>query len=110
MLRSQRHAQVLLVSTLKRKLNDLETKETEEIRQLELEHSLLGGELEAEKELILKVTIEKTTNVIIRVEFFSIGVINVSNKPDFKKSGFSMISDFECPIFGSTLYSQILDL
>ena len=58
-LRSQRHAQVLLVSTLKRKLNDLETKETEEIRQLELEHSLLGGELEAEKELILKVTIEK---------------------------------------------------
>ena len=79
MLRSQRHAQVLLVSTLKRKLNDLETKETEEIRQLELEHSLLGGELEAEKELILKVTIEKTTNVIIRIEFISIGVINVSN-------------------------------
>ena len=54
-LRSERHAQVLLVSTLKRKLRDLETKETEEIRQLELEHSLLGGELEAEREQIQKV-------------------------------------------------------
>lgn len=54
-LRNQRRRQIQIVSTLKMRLSDIETKVTEDIKQLELEHSLLAGEYEAESEKLKKV-------------------------------------------------------
>jgi hypothetical protein len=48
----------LVVSTLKRRLSELETNEAEEIRQLELEHSLLAAELDAERASLKKVQLD----------------------------------------------------
>merc|ERR1712223_2369666 len=52
--RKEYQSQLEIVSTLKRQLNDLELKETEEINQLELERSLLNAEFDCETQKISK--------------------------------------------------------
>ena len=52
--RNEYQSQLEIVSTLKRQLNDLELKETEEINQLELERSLLNAEFDSETQKISK--------------------------------------------------------
>ena len=52
--RKEYQAQLEIVSTLKRQLNDLELKETEEINQLEFERSLLNAEFDSETHKISK--------------------------------------------------------
>ena len=52
--RKEYQSQLEVVSTLKRQLNDLELKETEEINQLELERSLLNAEFDCETQKISK--------------------------------------------------------
>ena len=52
--RNEYQSQLEIVSTLKRQLNDLELKETEEINQLELERSLLNAEFDCETQKISK--------------------------------------------------------
>ncbi|CAB4067828.1 Pleckstrin homology-like domain family B member 3,Pleckstrin homology-like domain family B member 2,Pleckstrin homology-like domain family B member 1 [Lepeophtheirus salmonis] len=47
-LKSQRHAQILLLSAVKRQLSDLESEAAEGLKELELERSLILGEREAE--------------------------------------------------------------
>merc|ERR1712242_480484 len=51
-MKSEYQVQLQTVSTLKRQLNDLELKETEEINQLELERSLLNAEFDSETQKI----------------------------------------------------------
>ncbi len=53
-VRSEYQAQLQIVSTLKKQLNDLELKETEEINQLEFERSLLNAEFDCETQKISK--------------------------------------------------------
>lgn len=53
-LRSEYQSQLQLVSNLKKKLNDLELKETEEIDQLEFERSLLNAEFDSESQKLSK--------------------------------------------------------
>jgi hypothetical protein len=53
--KNQRNSQILLVWSLKKKLAELESKLTEDIKQLELEYSLLAAECDAEKENLRKV-------------------------------------------------------
>ena len=55
MVRSERSAQVHIISALKRKLAEHETNETEEIQQLELEFSLLAAELDEKNAAVAKV-------------------------------------------------------
>merc|ERR1712008_252668 len=52
--RREYQSQLEIVSTLKRQLNDLELKETEEINQLEFERSLLNAEFDSETHKISK--------------------------------------------------------
>ena len=54
-LRLDYQNQLQKVSTLKRQLNDLELRETEEINQLEFERSLLNAEFDSETQKISKV-------------------------------------------------------
>jgi len=56
---SQQNCQILNVWTLKKELLDLESMLTEDMKQLELEHSLLTAECNAEKDLIRKVILFK---------------------------------------------------
>ena len=53
-MKSEYQVQLETVSTLKRQLNDLELRETEEINQLELERSLLNAEFDSETQKISK--------------------------------------------------------
>lgn len=53
-LKIEYQSQLQLVSTLKKQLNDLELRETEEINQLELERSLLNAEFDSETGKISK--------------------------------------------------------
>ena len=55
MLRADYQNQLQTVSTLKKQLNDLELRETEEINQLELERSLLNAEFDSETQKISRV-------------------------------------------------------
>ena len=55
MLRNEYQSQLQIISNLKKQLNDLELKETEEINQLELERSLLNAEFDSESQKISKV-------------------------------------------------------
>ncbi len=54
MLKSEYQNQLQTVSSLKRRLNDLEVKETEDIDQLELERSLLNAEFDSETQRLSK--------------------------------------------------------
>ena len=56
--RKEYQSQLEVVSNLKRQLNDLELKETEEINQLELERSLLNAEFDSESQKISKVKLK----------------------------------------------------
>ena len=53
-LKAEYQTQLATVSRLKKKLNDLELRETEEINQLELERSLLNAEFDSETQKISK--------------------------------------------------------
>merc|ERR1719510_2447014 len=53
-LKSEYQVQLQKVSTLKKQLNDLELRETEEINQLEFERSLLNAEFDSETQKISK--------------------------------------------------------
>ena len=53
-LKAEYQTQLATVSRLKKKLNDLELRETEEINQLELERSLLYAEFDSETQKISK--------------------------------------------------------
>merc|ERR1711981_1407950 len=54
LLRNEYQSQLQIISNLKKQLNDLELKETEEINQLELERSLLNAEFDCETQKISK--------------------------------------------------------
>ena len=58
MLRREYQNQLQIISNLKKQLNDLELKETEEINQLELERSLLNAEFDSESQKISKVKLK----------------------------------------------------
>ena len=55
MMRSDRHNQVLLVSSLKRQLTDLEVREEDERHELEMEKNLLNAEWTSENEQVDKI-------------------------------------------------------
>ena len=58
LLRQEYQNQLQIISQLKKQLNDLELKETEEINQLELERSLLNAEFDSESQKISKVKLK----------------------------------------------------
>ena len=57
-MRQEYQNQLQIISQLKKQLNDLELKETEEINQLELERSLLNAEFDSESQKISKVKLK----------------------------------------------------
>ena len=57
-MRQEYQNQLQIISHLKKQLNDLELKETEEINQLELERSLLNAEFDSESQKISKVKLK----------------------------------------------------
>lgn len=67
----ERKHQILLLSMLKRKLVDLEMREDDEIRELEVERNLLAGEWKCLTELLDKVVSICSTAVIRRISFYA---------------------------------------
>ena len=55
-LRSEKDSQLMTVSSLKKRLTELELKEEDDIRELEMERSLLIGEWNSESENLVKVS------------------------------------------------------